>query len=108
VEDAVEAFLAAARLGPALSGRVVNIGGGHEITVRDLATTIVRFMGSNQKVVCLSDKVRKTEMWRSFCDNAEARELLGWRPHNDLIAGLSKTILAESRSQITAVASMKG
>ena len=92
IDDAVDAFLAAARLGESLNGRVVNLGGGQETSVQDLAQLTVELTGSKARVVCCPARARPTEMWRSFCDNAEAQEMTGWRPQTPLRAGLQKTI----------------
>jgi UDP-glucose 4-epimerase len=92
VDDAIDAFLAAARHGASLAGRAVNIGGGTEHTVADLAAAVVRHMGAHLDVVSVPERARPTEMWRSYCDNAEARECLGWRPCTSLDEGLERTI----------------
>jgi nucleoside-diphosphate-sugar epimerase len=44
--------------------------------------------------VCVPCKVRPTEIWRSWCDNAEARELIGWAPRTELAQGLRATFAA--------------
>ena len=35
---------------------------------------------------------RPTEIWRMYCDNSKARELLGWQPRFSLEEGLEQTI----------------
>jgi len=92
IDDAVEAFLMAARLGTALHGRVVNLGGGREISVRELAVVIAELMGARAAIVSCPDQARPTELWRSTCDNAEATALLGWTPKTPLRQGLERTI----------------
>jgi dTDP-glucose 4,6-dehydratase len=92
VRDAVEAFLAAAAAAPSLRGRVVNIGGGQERTVREIAELVVDLVGSRAAVVCRPALARPTEMWQSFCDNEEAEAMLGWRPRTSLRRGLEETL----------------
>ena len=92
VSDAVDAVLTAAERAPDLAGRVINIGGGSETTVERLAQLVVELSGSRAVVVCRPDRVRPTEMWRSYCDNKEAEMLLGWRPRTPLAAALRQTI----------------
>jgi len=100
VSDTIGAFLAAARLGAKVSGRVINIGGGREISVAQLTAMILELMGSRLPIISLQSDARPTEMWRNYCDNVEANEILGWWPRTDLRTGLKKTIqyLIESRA----------
>jgi len=99
IDDAMEAFLTVARLGRKLSGRILNIGGGKETTVSELAATTIGLMGEHLPVRESAVRARPTEVWRSYCDNREAAELIGWKPRTSLRAGLKKTIefLAGSR-----------
>lgn len=92
IDDAVEAWTAVVRRHRALSGRVINIGGGMEIAVADIARTILELMGADIPIVEAPEQARPTEMWRSYCDNAEAEQALAWRPKVDLREGLRRTI----------------
>lgn len=92
IRDAVEAFLAAGAAAPSLRGRVVNIGGGREVTVREIAELVVNLLGGRVQVVCRPGRARPTELWRSFCDNEEAWAMLGWRPLTALRPGLEETL----------------
>lgn len=92
VDDAVDAYLATAVRGNLLAGRVINIGGGCEYSVAEISARVVELMGGEQQIVAVARNARPTEMWRSYCDNVEATELLGWRPNTSLRAGLEKTI----------------
>lgn len=106
IEDAIAAFLQAGRLGPRLSGRVINIGGGEEISVHDLARRLVDLVGVDAKIVIQSAKARPTEIWRSYCDNEEARVTLDWSPTVSLDEGLQRT-LDSMRRPATARASQR-
>lgn len=92
IADAVDAFIAAAEQSPCINGRVINVGGGREVTVERLAQVIVQLVGGGAEVVCRPHRARETEMWRSYCDNEEAEALLGWRPRTSLAGGIQQTI----------------
>jgi len=92
IADAVDAFIAAGERAPSLGGRVINLGGGQETTVEDLAMLIVELSGSPATIACRPRHARVTEMWLSYCDNAEAEAMLGWRPRTPLVVGLKQTI----------------
>jgi len=94
VADGVSAFIAAAS--SKRSGEVINIGGGHERTAADIAQMIVNLMGGSTKIESCPGRARATEMWRSYCDNREATEWLGWRPSHTLEEGLKETIAHET------------
>jgi dTDP-glucose 4,6-dehydratase len=68
----------------------VNIGNPHEMTVLEIAETIIRMTGSTSRIVHRElprddPKVRQPDITR-------ARTLLGWTPRVDLAEGLSSTI----------------
>ncbi len=68
----------------------VNIGNPHEMTVLEIAETIIRMTGSTSRIVHRElprddPKVRQPDITR-------ARTLLGWAPRVDLAEGLSSTI----------------
>lgn len=92
ISDAVDALLAAAERAPLLDGRVVNVGGGHETSVEDLARLVVDVSGRRAVVSCRPQHARATEMWRSYCDNVEASAMLDWVPRTSLVTGLTHTV----------------
>jgi dTDP-glucose 4,6-dehydratase len=68
----------------------VNIGNPHELTIRQIAETIIRMTGSTSQLVYRplpedDPKVRRPDITR-------ARTLLGWEPKVSLEDGLTKTI----------------
>ncbi|MGE3276297.1 MAG: UDP-glucuronic acid decarboxylase family protein [Vicinamibacterales bacterium] len=68
----------------------VNIGNPHEMTVREMAETIIRLTGSSSRIVHKplptdDPKVRQPDITR-------ARTLLGWEPKVNLAEGLGHTI----------------
>jgi UDP-glucose 4-epimerase len=92
VEDAISAYVAVAKKREKVAGHIINIGGGYEITVHKLAELIVDMMGSDTPVVSNMARKRPTETKRNYCDNEEAKRILGWQPWTDLRTGLNKTI----------------
>jgi NAD dependent epimerase/dehydratase len=93
VDNTVDGFLAVARHAAAV-GQVVNIGSGREVSIDELAHTILRMTGSRSEVVEDVQRVRPaaSEVERLLCDNTLARELLGWTPRVSLEEGLGRTI----------------
>jgi dTDP-glucose 4,6-dehydratase len=68
----------------------VNIGNPHEMTIEDIARTIIRMTGSKSQVVYRplpedDPKVRQPDITR-------ARTILGWEPKVRLEEGLTKTL----------------
>jgi len=68
----------------------VNIGNPHEMTIADIARTIIRMTGSSSRLVYHplptdDPKVRQPDI-------TKARTLLGWEPKVDLEQGLAQTI----------------
>jgi nucleoside-diphosphate-sugar epimerase len=99
VDDAVAAFVSTACLGSTLSRRIVNIGGGNEQSVLQLAELVLELMDADLRVVEAPSRTRPTETKRSYCDNRESRTMLDWQPRVSLREGLSRTIeyLVQSR-----------
>jgi dTDP-glucose 4,6-dehydratase len=68
----------------------VNVGNPHEMTIEEIARTIVRMTGSKSQLVYKplptdDPKVRQPDITR-------ARTLLGWEPKVQLEEGLTRTI----------------
>jgi dTDP-glucose 4,6-dehydratase len=68
----------------------VNIGNPHELTIKQIAETIIRMTGSRSQLVYRplpedDPKVRRPDI-------TKARTLLGWEPKVSLEDGLTKTI----------------
>ena len=91
VEDLVDGFLLAAVV-DGIEGQLFNIGGGEEVSIADLATTILELMDDPIEVQLGALPDRPIEIWRMYCDSTRAREVLGWKPRHDLRAGLVETI----------------
>jgi UDP-glucose 4-epimerase len=91
VEDLADGFLLAGTV-EGIDGELLNLGCGEEVSMRDLATTILDLMGNPVEPQFGALPDRPTEIWRMFCDTTRARERLGWAPKHSLEAGLEKTI----------------
>jgi len=87
VSDLVEGII---RLLESTENDPVNIGNPHEMTIEEIARTIIRMTGSKSRIVYRplpedDPKVRQPDITR-------ARTLLGWEPKVSLEEGLSKTL----------------
>lgn len=93
VLDTVEGFIRIAESEASL-GQEINIGSGFEISVGELAKTIVSLSGRDVEVTIDPERVRpaNSEVQRLYCDNARAKELVGWSPRHDLRKGLELTM----------------
>jgi len=93
VEDTCRGFLALADCKEAV-GRTVNIGSGREISVGDLAQTIISLMGADVEIHSEDERKRpkESEVERLLCDNHLIKELTGWEPQVSLEEGLRRTI----------------
>ena len=79
VADLVDGFLLAAVV-PDIEGELFNLGCGEEVSMRDLATTILDLMGNPIEAEFGALPDRPIEIWRMYCDATRAREPLGWKP----------------------------
>ncbi len=89
VDDLIEGFIRLMDSPDAITGPI-NIGNPHEITVRQLAETVIKLTNARSKLVHLplpaDDPTQR-------CPNiTQAREILGWEPKVELETGLGKTI----------------
>jgi dTDP-glucose 4,6-dehydratase len=87
VSDLVRGVLAALELGDELP---VNLGNPEEVTVLQLAQTIVRLAASKSPIVFRELPIDDPRQRRP--DIARARELLGWQPEVGLEDGLARTL----------------
>jgi dTDP-glucose 4,6-dehydratase len=87
VSDLVDGIL---RLADSRENDPVNIGNPHEMTIEEIARTIIRMTGSKSRIVYRplpedDPKVRQPDI-------TKARTLLGWEPKVGLEEGLTKTL----------------
>lgn len=87
VADAVEAILALASCDPAI-GDVFNIGGEGEISIRDLATKVIKQTSSHSTIEYLpygkAYPAGFEDMQRRVPDTSKIQETIGWKPSRNL------------------------
>jgi NAD dependent epimerase/dehydratase len=93
VGDTVEAFLAVGEV-PDAVGKVINVGSGTEVSIEELARTILKLMDRVLPIVGEDERVRPggSEVERLLADTRLARNILGWSPSTTLEEGLIRTI----------------
>lgn len=93
VKDTVNGFLKIA-LCNKLIGQEVNIATESEISIGDLAQSIIDQINPNAIIVSDSQRIRpeKSEVFRLFGSNARLKELTSWEQQYTLKDGLSETI----------------
>ena len=68
----------------------INLGSGHEISIRDLVTLIARETGFGGEIIW--DESKPDGQPRRALDVTRAAELLGFKARTDFVEGLRKTI----------------
>lgn len=93
VKDVCDGFVAIARSEETI-GKEVNIAAGKEVSIGELANTIVKKINPEAKVILDRKRVRpkKSEVMRLLGSNKKIRDLTGWRPKYSLEKGLEETI----------------
>jgi NAD dependent epimerase/dehydratase len=93
VDDTVQGFIRAAEVEEAVHGEF-NLGTGIEISIGDLARTIIEVVGNRCELV--SDDARErpaeSEVGRLMADNSRARAVLGWSPQITLSTGIERVV----------------
>jgi UDP-glucose 4-epimerase len=92
VEDAVDAFLAAAAL-PATQGRIFNLGGCPPATLAEIAESLVAIAGSGSfQIKQYPPDLLRIDIGDYFADDRLFRKLTGWAPRVALDEGLARTV----------------
>lgn len=73
-------------------GEVMNIGAAEEISIKDLILKAHKLTDSKSELKIGALQYRPTEIWRMFCDNHKAKEILGWTPKINFDTGLKLTV----------------
>jgi dTDP-glucose 4,6-dehydratase len=97
VDDLVRGLILLAESGEHLP---VNVGNPTEMTLLQLAETVIRISGSSSQIVFEAlptddPQVRQPDITR-------AKQLLGWEPEVDLDVGLARTLASLSRGPLVA------
>lgn len=92
VTDTAAGFIALASCDEAV-GQTVNIANGKEISVGDLAQTLIDIINPEARIVTDSVRMRpgKSEVERLLGDNTLISSLTGWEPQVSLRDGLERT-----------------
>jgi UDP-glucose 4-epimerase len=92
VDDAVEAFLAAA-IHPAAIGGVFNLGGVGQLSLRELAKTLVEVAGEGRYLIKPFPRDRKKiDIGDYYSDCRTIGRRLGWKPRTAIRQALAKTL----------------
>jgi len=93
VKDTAEGFLRIAKCDNT-SGEEINIATGEEISIGELADTLVDIINPDAKIVTDEARIRpeKSEVMRLMGDNSKLYELTGFKPETSLKDGLNQTV----------------
>jgi len=81
IEDTISGFIEIAK-SEATIGEVINIGNNYEISIGDTANLIAEIMSADIDFETETDRLRpeKSEVFRLWCDNSKAKNLINWQP----------------------------
>lgn len=93
VKDTVRGFIEVGECKEAI-GRVVNIGTGRDISIRELVDKILDLVGKKGEIEVEDQRIRpeKSEVMQLCSDTRLAQKLFQWSPRYTLEAGLQETI----------------
>jgi NAD dependent epimerase/dehydratase len=93
VKDTINGFLKIAECDK-LIGHEINIATQSEITVGDLAQSIINQINPNARIISDQDRLRpiKSEVFRLFGSNEKLKSLTDWEQKYSLEEGLAETI----------------
>lgn len=93
VKDTVQGFISISKCSE-LIGHEVNIATNSEISVGDLAGTIIEQINPHAKIVSDAERLRpaNSEVERLYGDNTKLRTMSNWKPQHTIEEGLAKTI----------------
>lgn len=76
------------------AGKIINIGVGKDISIKDIAHKIMDIMGKKIEILSAEERIRpnKSEVERLQSDNSLAKKLLGWEPRVSLDEGLKNVV----------------
>jgi len=93
VKDTVNGFIDIAK-SDSLIGHECNIATNSEISMQEMADTLIRLINPTAKIIQDQERLRpqKSEVFRLFGDNTKILEHTDWKVENTLEGGLQKTI----------------
>jgi len=90
VSDAVQANLKAA-LSPRANGKVINVAGGRQTTINDLAKIIIKQFGIKE-LDLVHKRSRQGDIRHSLADISIGQEIIGYEPQYSLEKGIRETV----------------
>jgi nucleoside-diphosphate-sugar epimerase len=90
IEDCVQAVLSAAVAPAKISGEVINVSYGANVTINELYQKIANLL--RKTIGPVYDKHRAGDVRHSLADISKARQLMGYSPEYNIDRGLEKTI----------------
>jgi len=93
VKDTVNGFMEIAK-SDNTNGQEINIATNNEISIGDLAQSIIELINPKAKIITDSDRFRpdNSEVERLYGDNSKILELTKWESKHTLKQGLKETI----------------
>lgn len=93
VKDTVNGFIAIAESEKTI-GQEINIATQKEISMGDVAKTIINIINPNARVICDDDRIRpkNSEVERLLGSNKKIKELTSWQPKYTFEDGVKETI----------------
>ncbi|MCX4301513.1 MAG: GDP-mannose 4,6-dehydratase [Alistipes sp.] len=90
VGDLVDGLVRLMTVAPAERTRTLDLGSGHEVSIRSLAEQIIELTGSRSRIVHI--EARLNDVRRRLPDLTAAHNELDWSPATTLTEGLRRTI----------------
>lgn len=75
-------------------GEVINLATGKEVSIGDLADTVINLFGNKHRIEIDESRIRpeKSEVFQLLGDASKAEKMLNWKPEVSLLEGLKQTI----------------
>ena len=90
IQDAVDAIFLAL-VNEKVNGKIINIGSGNPVKVKDIVEKIISIVGNGQPLYG-NRKLRKGESKNLYPDIGYAKEYLSWEPKTSLEEGINEII----------------
>lgn len=92
IEDFLDGLIKICQNAGKLSGGIINLGGGRQISTRELAHLIKKLTSSKSKLLWgkYPNRIWDSKYW--LADISFAKKILNWVPRHSLEEGLKKTI----------------
>jgi nucleoside-diphosphate-sugar epimerase len=93
VDDAVSAFLLAGTVSISEKQRVINVGSGMPVSLREIATILCEEAGLPEpEAVPFPEEYKRIDIGDYYSCIDRARQMLGWQPRVELREGLRQTL----------------